>query len=188
VNLKLEFSTRQHHNSHKDGERRTNSHRQWHPCKQRSSCCKYKRQTLDVCLSLANSRLRWQPTGLTDKLGEIQSSGDIARWDGKANPVPPQVEREYWIRVYNRADTLLYTKAKDEVKKEAADHKFVMSAAAITGAVKRRQEISRDIDETWDMALQLMIRDIISADEELHRRASDKTKNKRLALRRTREL
>ncbi|KAK0631540.1 hypothetical protein B0T14DRAFT_597172 [Immersiella caudata] len=126
-------------------------------------------------------------TGLSDKLNEPKDDSSITRWDGKANPVPPQVNKSYWERVYNRADSMLYIKAKKEVKEDAIRAKFKMSTAATADAIKTRQEISRDIDETWDMALQVMIHDILAADDELPATAPKEKRRKRAALRQTRE-
>ncbi|KAK4443146.1 hypothetical protein QBC34DRAFT_386528 [Podospora aff. communis PSN243] len=59
---------------------------------------------------------------LTDNIGELarhrNQTTPATSWGGDANPIPPQVLKEYWLRLYNRADSSIYQSIRKVVKKE----------------------------------------------------------------------
>jgi hypothetical protein len=156
----------------------------------------------------------------------VNQATPITRWGGHANPVPPQVRKEYWIRLYNRADSSLYGTVKkivtnkpedDDASGRRAGRGTGVSAgvgdgggfsvtggsgsgsadgggegagdppqgrqAASKGKIQDMRVILRDHGEIYDMAVELLIRDLVGADK-----MDGGGVKKRAALRETREL
>jgi hypothetical protein len=129
---------------------------------------------------------------------DINTTGDITlfsdRDDPNINPVPPQVRKEYWARLYRKAGTMIYEDVENEVVAEMAAEEAGMNPSLPgeqdipiagmrrmsldlqeEGAAKRKErkrrikekmKAAKEDWELWRMALKLMVRDIVLADVE----------------------
>ncbi|KAK4448012.1 hypothetical protein QBC34DRAFT_495575 [Podospora aff. communis PSN243] len=145
---------------------------------------------------------RWDPPpypnergikSLTDNPLDINETGDIDlfsdRPDPNINPVPPQVRKEYWARLYRRAGSMIYEDVENEVVAEMAAEQSQSPSPGgvpITGMrrmslaeqqyqyqaklkerkrrIKEKMKFLKENWELWRMALKLMIRDIVLCD------------------------
>ncbi|KAK5656996.1 hypothetical protein OQA88_3519 [Cercophora sp. LCS_1] len=95
-----------------------------------------------------------QQTRLTDDLLLPDQTGPIPAWSGCASPVPPGVRTEYWRRLYNRADSRHQAATKKIWGKDANTR---AQRLAVTAQL-------RELGETYDLALDLLILDVVSCD------------------------
>jgi len=93
----------------------------------------------------------------------------ITRWNGLANPVPPGVRTGYWVKLYNRADTHIYSEIQRQVCAETG-----LPAHALKGKDKdpaareivlARHKKCRQDRTTWCFAVEYLFRDLVQIAE-----------------------
>ncbi|KAK0639678.1 hypothetical protein B0T16DRAFT_395361 [Cercophora newfieldiana] len=110
---------------------------------------------------------------LTDNPTGKTATGTISAWDGTANPVPPGVDIKYWTSLYNRADSYARRDAEGYVENYTGgkhnrgklDLSKDLKDAGVSKAVNDSTKWSRNVGKTYQIAVMLLVRDLVTTAE-----------------------